>query len=242
MALGGGVVGDLAGFVAATYKRGIDFINVPTSTLSMVDSSIGGKVAVNLNKIKNVVGAFYQPKLVLIDVNVLKTLSTRHYYNGLVEALKMGLILDKKIVDLFSDIDNNLEKIIELSLKEKKKVVEIDEKETGLRKILNFGHTIGHGIESTHFDEIYHGEAVAMGMLYFISDENLKKSIKDILKNKMQINLNANLNLEEVYKIIENDKKISNEFISVIKVPEIGTYVIEDIKLAEIKEILKGAN
>lgn len=240
VAVGGGVVGDLAGFVAASYKRGIEFVNIPTSTLSMVDSSIGGKVAVNLNKVKNVVGFFYQPSIVLIDLKVLKTLPKRHYYNGLVEALKIGLIQDPRIVSLFDDIDGNLERIIELSLDAKRKIVEIDEKETGLRKILNFGHTIGHGIESTHFDTLYHGECVALGMLYFIKDQALKLRVKKILSLKMNINLDIKLNIDEVFNIILNDKKISDDTLTIISLPSLGHYAIEDIKIGKIKEILKG--
>ena len=170
--VGGGLVGDLSGFVASIYNRGIKFINIPTTTLSMIDSSVGGKVAVNLNDTKNVIGSFYNPEVVIIDPNVLSTLPTRHYYNGLVEALKMGLCLDKDLYNLFKhDIDSNLEDIIKMSILAKKNVVELDPKEENLRKVLNFGHTIGHAIESSNFNDFYHGEAVACGMLYFIFDK-----------------------------------------------------------------------
>ena len=151
IAVGGGVVGDLSSFVASTYKRGIDFINVPTSSLAMIDSSVGGKTAIDFNGIKNSLGTFYQPKLVIIDFNTLKTLDKRNFNNGLVEALKVGLIKDKSIINLFNNYESNIEEIIIKSLKAKINIVEKDEKEKKLRKILNFGHTIGHALEA-YFD------------------------------------------------------------------------------------------
>ena len=180
VALGGGVIGDLSGFVAATYMRGIEFINIPTTTLSQIDSSIGGKVAINLDGIKNCVGAFWQPKMVLIDPDVLATLPQRHINNGLVEALKAGLIRDESLFELFETDDpmEHIEKILYKSLMMKKKVVEIDEREIGVRRILNFGHTIGHGIESYyHLHDVYHGEAVALGMMKMIKDEDRKSVV-----------------------------------------------------------------
>ena len=147
VAVGGGVIGDLAGFVAASYMRGIDFYNVPTTVLASVDSSIGGKTAVNFRGVKNIVGAFYQPKKVLIDPDVFKTLPKRQISNGLSEAVKMSLTFDKELFEYFEKgVDyNDLTEIIYKSLDIKRKVVEADEKENGLRKVLNFGHTLGHG-------------------------------------------------------------------------------------------------
>ena len=191
IALGGGVIGDLAGFAAASYMRGIDFINIPTTTLSQIDSSIGGKTAINLGDTKNIIGAFYQPKGVFIDLEVLKTLPERHYYNGLVEALKAGLIYDRELFEIFENknIDENLQEIIYRALLVKKDVVEKDEKEENLRKILNFGHTVGHGIEGFfHLKDVLHGEGVAMGMLPMIEDEELRERTKKILK-KMNIDI-----------------------------------------------------
>ena len=148
VAVGGGVVGDLAGFAAAIYMRGIDFINCPTTTLSMIDSSIGGKTAVDLGDTKNIVGAFWQPKLVIVDPATLSTLPRRHYINGLAEAVKAGLLADPELFAIFEkgDIDTQINEIIYRSLRFKKNVVEQDETERGMRKALNFGHTIGHGI------------------------------------------------------------------------------------------------
>ncbi len=147
VAVGGGVVGDLGGFVASLYMRGVDFYNVPTTVLAQVDSSIGGKTAVNLAGIKNIIGAFYQPKAVLIDPDTLDSLPERQIVNGLMEAIKMGATSDKELFNLFlyKDWKKHLDLIIEKDLLVKKYVVEQDEKESHLRKILNFGHTIGHG-------------------------------------------------------------------------------------------------
>ncbi|MBF0620177.1 MAG: 3-dehydroquinate synthase [Candidatus Omnitrophica bacterium] len=174
VALGGGVVGDLAGFVAAVYKRGIPFVQVPTTFLAQIDSSIGGKVAVDLPQGKNLMGAFYQPKLVFADVALLATLSDRQIKNGLAEAVKYGVIKDAK---LFAFIEDHIEKllakdlqalalIVERSVAIKARVVTLDEKEAkGLRTILNFGHTVGHAIEAAGgYDRYQHGEAVALGM------------------------------------------------------------------------------
>ena len=173
IALGGGVVGDLAGFVASTYKRGCSFVSIPTTTLSQIDSSIGGKVAINLNGIKNCVGSFYHPQIVFVDTDTLKTLPQRHFYNGLVEALKAGCIRDAQLFELFKQhaaelaVDSPyLEQIIIRSLLIKQDVVQQDEKEQHLRKILNYGHTIGHAIESLYnLKDYYHGECVANGMV-----------------------------------------------------------------------------
>ena len=145
------MVGDLAGFAASAYMRGIDFYNIPTTLLSQIDSSIGGKTAINFGGVKNIVGAFYQPKKVLIDPDLLKTLPPRQISNGLAEAIKVGLTSDEKLFDIFEngEIGSRLDEIIVRALTVKKNVVEQDEKEAGLRRILNFGHTVGHGIESS---------------------------------------------------------------------------------------------
>ena len=238
IALGGGVVGDLTGFVAATFKRGIDFINIPTSTLSMIDSSIGGKVAVNVNDIKNIVGAFYMPKKVLISLNTLESLSARHYNNGLMEALKAGLIYDKELYDLFKDNTLNIKDIIIKSLMVKKDVVEKDPLEKGLRKILNFGHTIGHAIESQNFDTIFHGEAIAYGMLYFLNS-NFKEEVKDIIE-KIIGKVNYKLDVDNAINLISNDKKATSNGVDVVVVEKIGEALIKNYSLDNLKELLEG--
>ncbi len=241
IALGGGVIGDLSGYVAASYMRGIDFIQVPTTTLSQIDSSIGGKVAINLGNVKNIIGAFWQPKAVFIDLNTLNSLDKRHYYNGLVEALKAGLIYDSSLFKLFEsdNIDDHLETIIFKALCVKKDVVEKDEKEQNLRKILNFGHTIGHAIES-YFDlsTYYHGECVAYGMTYFVNDELYQRLIP--IYEKLHIPKLIDFNQDEVYEILKNDKKTNAEHISVVYVENIGEAMIKDLSLNEIREVLKN--
>lgn len=242
IALGGGVVGDLAGFTAACYMRGIDFVNIPTTTLSQIDSSIGGKTAINAGGIKNNIGAFYQPKKVLIDFDVLSTLPRRHYINGLIEALKAGLIYDPALFKLFEkeEIDAHLEEIIYRSLCMKKEVVEQDECEKGLRKILNFGHTIGHAIEGYyHMEEYLHGECVGMGMLYFIEDPEVKQRTINILK-KLGVPIDAPYDPEEVYQRLLADKKATHSGITIVKVTTIGKAELETISYAEIKNKLRG--
>ncbi len=243
LALGGGVIGDLAGFVAASYMRGIEYISIPTSTLSMIDSSIGGKTAVNLGKVKNIVGAFHHPSLVLIDINTLKTLEKRHVYAGLVEALKSGLIYDKELYEmfLFDNFEDKLEEIIQKSLMVKKDVVEKDEKEQHLRKILNLGHTIGHGIESFYDFKYYHGECVAMGMIPMITNVETREKVKEICK-KMGIDTNITYDADKVFEIVKKDKKANKNTITIVTVEEVGTAILTEITLDELFEIVKGDN
>jgi 3-dehydroquinate synthase len=173
LALGGGVIGDLAGFVAATYLRGVPLVQIPTTLLAQVDSSIGGKVAVNHEQLKNKIGAFYQPRLVITDIDTLKTLPAKELANGLAEVIKSAVIWDK---DFFAYLESNLDRIKSLDtglLEEtvsrtariKAEIVEKDERDLGLRGILNYGHTIGHAIESASDFKMEHGEAIAIGML-----------------------------------------------------------------------------
>ena len=213
VAVGGGVVGDLSGFAASAYMRGIDFYNIPTTLLSQIDSSIGGKTAINLGGVKNIVGAFYQPKKVLIDPDLLKTLPPRQIANGMAEAIKMSLTSDKELFELFEtqDIESNLEEIILRSLNIKKAVVEQDEKEAGLRKILNFGHTVGHGIEST--SELYHGEAVALGMLPMCG-ETLRPRVIKVLK-KCNLHWELQYDWDRITQVAFHDKKADGGSVTV---------------------------
>lgn len=238
IALGGGVVGDLAGFVAATYKRGIKFVNIPTTTLSQIDSSIGGKVGLNVGKVKNCVGAFYQPDLVLIDYDVLSTLDKRQYNSGLVEALKAGLIYDKSLFLLFEQENLDLSKIIYKALMVKKEVVEKDERELGLRKILNFGHTLGHAYESYfNLNQYYHGECVAFGMLKLIDDKDILGRVEQILK-RLCIVCPVIEDKSLVYNYIVNDKKIVKNKIDLIKVDRIGHAYIDSVLVEDIRDYL----
>ena len=233
LALGGGVVGDLAGFVASTYRRGISYIQIPTTTLAMIDSSIGGKTAINLGGYKNMVGTFYQPEMVLMDPTILETLSKRQVYNGLVEALKAGLIADDSLICLLEQDSFPLETIIEKSLLVKKKVIEEDEKETGPRMILNFGHTWGHAYESYAKGELLHGEAVGLGMLKML-EEPLKSRVQCILK-KLHCPIVYPVKQEELLRYIHQDKKVNSTGISTVLVKKIGEAVIQTVSLAELE-------
>lgn len=239
VAVGGGVIGDLAGFAAASYMRGIDFYNIPTTVLSQVDSSIGGKTAVNFKSIKNIVGAFYQPKKVLIDTSLLKTLPKRQISNGLAEALKMSLISDAELFEIFEkgEPEEILPTVVERSLKIKKYVVENDEKESGLRKILNFGHTIGHGIESfENLCGLYHGECVALGMLPMCSDDVRARLIPVL--NKLNLPTRCELDMEKVFSAMTHDKKTRGDKITVITVEKIGSYKMQTVDISSLKEKL----
>ena len=241
VAVGGGVCGDLAGFCAASYMRGIDFYNIPTTVLSQVDSSIGGKTAIDFCGYKNIVGAFHQPKRVVIDGNVLLTLPERRISDGLAEALKMAACFDKELFGVFEKSSYNeilsekLEEIIIGSLKIKKAVVEKDEKETGLRKVLNFGHTVAHALEScSDFSEYYHGECVAIGMLPMCDGETRERIKTQLLKLKLPVVPFGNR--EKVLSAIEHDKKLSGSTLSAVYVPEIGKYEIRKEELSEYKK------
>ena len=247
VAVGGGVVGDLAGFVAATYMRGVDFINCPTTTLSQIDSSIGGKVAVDLGRTKNIVGAFWQPKLVVVDPDTLATLPRRHFVNGLAESVKMSLTCDAELFQMFEtcDVDAELETIIRRSLLIKKSVVERDETEQGLRAILNFGHTLGHGIEAVkgiggrRKTGLYHGECVALGMLPMIEDRQLQKRTRAVLR-KLGLPCRASYNKEKVLSYMLHDKKARGDSITLVKVPGRGCWRLDKVPVSELETIVMG--
>ncbi|MBR5429620.1 MAG: 3-dehydroquinate synthase [Firmicutes bacterium] len=243
VAVGGGVVGDLAGFAAACYMRGLDFYNIPTTVLSQVDSSVGGKTAVNLGGIKNVVGAFYQPRRVLIDPAVLSTLPRRQTANGLAEAVKMALTSDAALFELFEQgsAAERLPEIIERSVRIKKAVVEQDEKEQGLRRILNFGHTIGHGLESQGAG-LYHGECVAMGMLPMCGPA-VRQRLLPVLTG-LGLPTCCLLDREQVYAAVLHDKKAAAGRLKVVKVDEVGSCRMENVAPETLKpliaEVTKG--
>ena len=258
IALGGGVVGDVAGFVAATYMRGVPYIQVPKTLLAMADSSIGGKVGVDTSQAKNVIGAFYQPKNVIIDLNFLRTLPKNELINGLAEIIKHALIKDK---DFFHFLEKNIDKILKYDLEILKRAIkrscEIkasvaiqDEKEKGLRRILNYGHTIGHAIESALNYKISHGNAIAIGMSYAaklsaklgylhegsaIRQNNLLEYIG--LPYRLS---HHKLKPKKILEHIEYDKKIINEKLNFVLLKSIGDVVISDkVTLDNIKEILE---
>lgn len=245
VAVGGGVVGDLGGFCAATYMRGIDFINCPTSTLAQIDSSIGGKTAIDLGETKNIVGAFWQPQVVLIDPDVLATLPRRHFVNGLAEALKAGIIADPELFALFekNTPEEDIEQIIYRSLRVKKHIVEQDEREQGPRAALNFGHTIGHGIEAVkgirgrRKNGLYHGECVALGMLPMIEDNSLVKRTRAVMR-ALGLPTRAAYDKQKVLEQMRHDKKGRGDSITVIRVPGLGCWRADKIPMAELPTLL----
>lgn len=253
IAFGGGVVGDLAGFAAATYLRGISYIQIPTSLLAQIDSSIGGKVAVNLKEGKNLVGSFYHPLRVLIDPDFLLSLPEKYLKDGLGEVIKYACIKDNMLYNTLMDIDSNtkllnhIEQIIYTCCNIKKQLVESDEKDNGLRLLLNFGHTIGHAIEKYMNYEISHGEAVCLGMLYITKNsENLNytetgtyDSIKIILKHfnieYEHFGLDT-FNLEVLKNYIYTDKKNLSGEINLILLKKIGEAFIHKVPFEEIEK------
>ncbi|MBR5447271.1 MAG: 3-dehydroquinate synthase [Clostridia bacterium] len=245
VAVGGGVVGDLSGFAASAYMRGVDFYNIPTTLLSQIDSSIGGKTAINLGGVKNIVGAFYQPKKVLVDPDLLETLPPRQISNGLAEAVKMSLTSDAELFDIFEngDVKESIDEIIIRSLSIKKNVVEQDEKEAGLRKILNFGHTVGHGIESSEdMCELYHGECVALGMIPMCA-ETIRPRLLRVLK-KCGLWRAVSYDWDNITDAAFHDKKADGDTVSVTVVNEVGSFEIVTVKCLDVmenaKKVLEG--
>lgn len=241
VAVGGGVVGDLAGFTASSYMRGIDFYNIPTTLLSQVDSSIGGKTAVDFMGIKNIVGAFYPPKRVIIDSDTLKTLPARQISNGLAESVKMSLTNDKALFEIFEDedIDDNIDLIIERSLLVKKSVVEEDEHESGLRRVLNFGHTLAHAVETANgMENFYHGECVAIGMVPMCS-ENVRVRLLNVLK-KLDLPYEfSGEDIETVISACSHDKKLTGGDITVVYVPEAGSFEFRKMPFSEFETMIR---
>lgn len=250
VAFGGGVVGDLAGFVASTYMRGVDFCQIPTTLLAMVDSSVGGKTGINLSGSKNIIGSFYQPVFVIAETRFLKTLDDEEWICGLGEILKYSIIATKDYFDfvsrnlkkILSRDDAIVEKIVCESVKIKASVVKLDEKEAGLRKILNLGHTFGHAIESILNYKIKHGTAVIAGLM-LVSELSKKAGVlyeKDYIRiKKLLQNFKLNINLKKSYtakmlKLMLKDKKSRNGKIKFVLIKNIGHLIID----AEVKENL----
>ena len=240
LALGGGVIGDLAGFAAATYLRGVPYVQVPTTLLAQVDSSVGGKTGVNHENGKNLIGAFYQPKLVLIDVNVLASLPRRELLAGLAEVIKYGIIEDPQ---LFRDVEKKLKKIVALdrellqrivvtSCSIKARIVEMDEREENQRAVLNFGHTIGHALEAaTNYQRFLHGEAVAVGMVKaamlsvqhgFCDQQSFERILEIITEAGLPSEIPAGLSLQSVIEAIQLDKKAAEGKIKFVMSEGIG--------------------
>lgn len=245
VALGGGVVGDMAGFVASAYLRGVKYVQIPTTLLSQIDSSVGGKTAIDLKEGKNLVGAFYQPSLVLCDTDVLSTLPKTVFEDGMGEAVKYAL-LSKKVFKLFEEEVIDLNKLVSLCVDYKRKVVEADEFEGGLRKLLNLGHTPAHAIEKLSKYTISHGTAVRIGIDIILKNSVLQKFLtkEEYIKIKQAIDrhLVAKENpftMEQIVKACGQDKKRAGNKISLIMVHGIEKIKEQKIELSELKGYLK---
>lgn len=248
VALGGGIVGDMAGFAAATWLRGIQLVQVPTSLLAMVDAAIGGKTGINHPQGKNLIGAFHQPRLVLIDPTVLKTLPTREFRAAMAEVIKYGVIWD---VELFQQLEaaprldrlsaiapNLLQNILFRSCQAKAHIVSKDEKEAGLRAILNYGHTIGHAIESlTGYRLINHGEGVAIGMvaaaalateLNLWSAQDSQRQLRLIQKAGLPTQLPTEMDIEAIVATLQTDKKVQAGKVRFVLPTQIGAAIVSD--------------
>lgn len=243
VAVGGGVVGDLAGFAAATYMRGIDLYNVPTTLLSQVDSSVGGKTAIDFLGYKNVVGAFWQPKGVIVDPDVLESLDARQFACGMSEIIKMFATSDGKMFGRLEDKTQCIpvEEIITAALRIKMNVVEQDEHEAGLRRVLNFGHTIGHAIESISADEPYpllHGECVALGMLA-ITEGEVRRRLMHLL-HRYDLPTAFRCDESRFREVLLHDKKAQSGDITVVLVDEIGSFSLKTERVDSIIARIKG--
>ncbi|MBO7668042.1 MAG: 3-dehydroquinate synthase, partial [Firmicutes bacterium] len=236
-AVGGGVVGDLAGFAAASFMRGIDFYNIPTTVLSQADSSVGGKTGVNLDGVKNIAGAFYQPKKVIIDFDALRTLPPRQIANGLAEAVKMAMTSDADLFRFIEEEDpfKHLPHIIENAIRIKKAVVEQDEKERDLRRILNFGHTVGHALESVDHS-LLHGECVALGMIPMCGPA-ARARLLPVLE-RLGLPTCCDSDSEQVYQAMLHDKKAAGGYISVVRVDSVGSCRIEQAAPETLREAI----
>ena len=246
IAIGGGVVGDIGGFAASVYMRGINYIQIPTTLQAQVDASVGGKTAINHPKGKNLIGAFHQPKMVLIDVDTLKTLPRRDIQAGLIEVIKMGVICDKT---LFSMVEDELESILDLhtstlieviarACENKADIVAKDEKESRLRMVLNYGHTFGHALEAlTHYKRYRHGEAVSIGMncaahlavnlnMFFLTDFERQRSLLN--RAKLPTTFPQDISPEAIYDAMSLDKKSLGGKLRLILPVSIGEVVIRD--------------
>jgi 3-dehydroquinate synthase len=255
LALGGGVVGDLAGFVASTYMRGVPYIQIPTTLLAQVDSSIGGKVAVNHPKAKNIIGSFYQPRFVLADMSTLQSLPEREYLSGLAEVVKYAFIsagdflayLQESIDGVLNKQPQILSEVVLKCCRIKAKIVEEDERDFGLRAVLNFGHTIGHSIEAiSHFENYRHGEAVAIGIMGAVlvskikgyASEKLVSQTKTLLTSlKLPVTI-KNVSLDDILEHIKLDKKVVEGKIRFVLLKEPGETVVESVSGDIIEEAL----
>lgn len=250
VAFGGGVVGDLGGFVAATFQRGIDYIQIPTTLLAAVDSSVGGKTAINLKAGKNLAGAFKQPKIVYCDPKLFKTMERTRFSDGIAESIKYGILRDPELFYLFEQPlqrdEERISSIVEKCVGHKAEVVERDEFEKGERQFLNLGHTIGHAIEKCSDFNISHGHAVAIGMaimaracahLGILQEEEKDKILSVLQKNDLP--LECEYSSEELFQQVYRDKKVQGEEITIVEIKAIGHCRLHKMPIKEFKKYIE---
>ena len=248
VALGGGVTGDMAGFAAATYLRGIDFVQIPTSLLAQVDSSVGGKTGVDIAQGKNLVGAFYQPKAVLIDPDTLSTLPDQFITDGMAEVIKYGCIKDSEFFEMLANGDalEHIDDVIETCVKIKRDVVNRDEKEAGERMLLNFGHTLGHAIEKIYnYTGITHGMAVAVGMVMMtkasekhgLTEAGTAYKIEEVCAT-YGLPTTDDASLEKIAEAAQTDKKTSGSSINVVLLEKIGTSFTKKVAISDLLDFI----
>ncbi len=249
VALGGGVTGDMAGFAAAVFLRGIRFVQIPTTLLAMVDSSVGGKTAVDLKSGKNLAGAFYQPDAVFCDYSALDTLEPEIFSEGMAEVIKYGVIFDKKLFECVKkgDVKSDIEKIITRCVELKRDVVESDEHDKGERQLLNFGHTIGHAVEKCSNFGISHGNSVAIGMVIAAKasfnmgwvKENCTYEIIEALKNN-SLPVKSEYSADELFDVTLNDKKRAGDSISLVIPEKLGKCILKKVPVSQVLEFIKN--
>ena len=248
IALGGGVVGDISGFAAATFLRGVDFIQIPTTLLAQIDSSVGGKTAIDIPGGKNLVGAFKQPALVLCDSETLNTLSAEILSDGMAEAIKYGMIRDKQLFNQIAthnitNVAEIIDYIVSTCIDIKRSVVEHDEFDNGERMILNFGHTIGHAVEGYYnYKKYTHGSAVAAGMCYITEKASDTSVYSELCKCVMAYNLPVTVpaNISQLLPYCTKDKKRENNNINYVFCPEIGKSIIHKTTVSEFFNMMEG--
>lgn len=250
IALGGGVIGDLGGFAAAIYQRGIDFIQIPTTLLAAVDSSVGGKTAVNLSAGKNLVGAFKQPKAVLCDPDLLQTLSEEDFKSGLAEVIKYAVLFDAQLLETLNSAINakteNLDEIIRICVQHKADIVKEDEFEAGKRQLLNLGHTIGHAIEKLSEYSLRHGYAVSIGMAIMaradlcegkLTLESYEKILNTLKNNKLPTS--TDYSVSELFENCKGDKKSKGDKLNIVRIKDISDPFIETINFENLRDIIE---
>ena len=242
VAVGGGMVGDLSGFAAACYMRGVDFYNIPTTLLSQLDSSVGGKTAIDFEGIKNIVGAFYPPKKVLIDPGLLETLPDRQLAAGIAEAIKIAAVRDAALfaaIEALPDLRADLTEIIRRGVENKLDVVEADPLENGLRRILNFGHTIGHAIEAFAGGALLHGECVALGMLPMCSAA-VRARLEPLLA-RFGLPTKTDIAPGDILEYMIHDKKAQGQVIRTVFVETLGSFQLRDMRPEELLQAMEDA-